>query len=1371
MAIPKLSILTFPQRIEAGKLYFNILLLPRNINPLTDLDLNFAAFADAVPSFKAVIVDNVDSLPVDGTFNFNPDAQLIEPAVSSREVWETLKTRIQQTDGLKIADVAETEDRAEKARQKYKDISIKKYLPESYRAAFNYTQPRTKNAVTGDEYHCSIKNSGPSTDTKTNRDTISWGKAIALCLRSPLLAKKAGLIYEAVVDLPLNAFQTGGWLYADFGDQSSYKDLRLTLGSDIIKQYAALIPPLKKTPERMLFAALQFPVGDGVNNGEYDEILREAMMYNDGFAKIVHANQPINDYLLEEKDKSTPPQKDVGIRLGWDDEQLTIWQNRQMKQKEEITDQEIDVPTGVFSYCIDAKFEGEPNWHSQNKIITRNPITISSEGGLVLAPKDTVLEVGSEVHPAAHGNSEAEGFWLPMYFTNWMGKSLAIPDSDAEEIHQTKASAIKETKSRFTDPNYYKSLTPALTDAEIDARIADYNKNNAVNVVPKKTFHAYITNPEDQLDLLYGETYNFRIRLMDLTGGTPDKSKNPINGGERPIESWHFKRHTAAGAVKIVSEKKAFDNQPLPDKPKDYDGQPLPPDMKNLEDTSILENILDPVDSSIIIRRPGLAYPAVVFTGKYKNPDAVTRLKAILQNPPAGQSQGVDIALPDPDVNSFRVLVEIKSLEMDNALSIKGNEAFVPLYEKVFNFSDDTDADFKLTIVYAPFPELPFDKSFSKTGGDSELIIPLSRNVRLTFTSIVSKADDDYADASIKFGGSAVLSSFKLAAEETDLFNFPTPNIKAIYLQPEDDGHKKTAVNKEADYPEKQIRKSSTPPEIDRLADELNISAHNLTLEGPRGKRVQFGCTHQMRHSLAPDSSSITFSSLAEVFNHWIIAPAFTLKRDWSWNGLEVISFIIKRQVGFSEMDLAVSAIEVAGTVKVSHTVNINALGDAEREYSEIIFLDTLDPKDYNTGFPKELFVQYTIKPILKGLKVDEIKLQVLQLPITTIPAQIPKLVSAGIALSKYAYDEEKYTSSDTRQRFLWLEMAEPPLDPQDTFYVRVLANSPDPMLCEMNSALLFNVPEEPPLIINPEKIRIIFSNVPRINSSMGAMQEMVPNQPNDPRFYMVPLPAGLHSESDELFGFFTYEIRLGHKNTSWCTAQGRFGRPLKVNGVQHPAPALICTATRRKVVAGPGLLRDEIAVNAPFANAVLDGKNTAAQPPQTSLWAFLYAQVKQADGKAYRNILLGSKPMPYRMSQTQKDTGNRYGLCSFDQTEISDLLDTIGLPVTVGLSVLCAEMFPASNMWRIDDDLKPTDPFFQHGLNAAGAPIVEQKFNPGTAPQAANMQGTMVIGEESLAAMMSYQISNPLINELGKYRIYRTSALAAAENICCDCD
>jgi hypothetical protein len=230
-------------------------------------------------------------------------------------------------------------------------------------------------------------------------------------------------------------------------------------------------------------------------------------------------------------------------------------------------------------------------------------------------------------------------------------------------------------------------------------------------------------------------------------------------------------------------------------------------------------------------------------------------------------------------------------------------------------------------------------------------------------------------------------------------------------------------------------------------------------------------------------------------------------------------------------------------------------------------------------------------------------------------------------------------------------------------------------------------------------------------------------------------LPSWLHASSDELFGFFSYEIAVGHTKTLWSTAKARYGRPLKVNGIQHPAPALSCNVFRRKYKNVLLKLLNEIVVTAPFANAVLNGKNVAAKPPQTSLWYLLYAQVKQADGITNRNILLFSQPLHYAVVKDNKgtqDEGTRYGSAAFQQETVSEKLRTMGLPVTTSLSVLCVEMFPLKNTWRMPQDFRPE--LFGNAGNAA--------VNEGL---------------------------NPLIEGLGRYRIYRTSALVAVGDICCD--
>ena len=69
-----------------------------------------------------------------------------------------------------------------------------------------------------------------------------------------------------------------------------------------------------------------------------------------------------------------------------------------------------------------------------------------------------------------------------------------------------------------------------------------------------------------------------------------------------------------------------------------------------------------------------------------------------------------------------------------------------------------------------------------------------------------------------------------------------------------------------------------------------------LTLVGKKGQRVIFGCSSRIRHTLAPDHSSITFASKEELINHWIVALTFQLDRDWTWDMLEEVGFEIFRE-------------------------------------------------------------------------------------------------------------------------------------------------------------------------------------------------------------------------------------------------------------------------------------------------------------------------------------------------------------------------------------------------------------------------------------------------------------------------------------------
>lgn len=97
---------------------------------------------------------------------------------------------------------------------------------------------------------------------------------------------------------------------------------------------------------------------------------------------------------------------------------------------------------------------------------------------------------------------------------------------------------------------------------------------------------------------------------------------------------------------------------------------------------------------------------------------------------------------------------------------------------------------------------------------------------------------------------------------------------------------------------------------------------------------------------------------------------------------------------------------------------------------------------------------------------------------------------------------------------------------------------------------------------------------------------------------------------------------------------------------MQHPAPNLLCNVDHNKT---------EILVTAPYARAVLDGKDVTSDPPRTQLHCVLYAQVMQADGLEHRNILLSERLMEADRPEMKKPDlkSSAEGLRLIDQLEL----------------------------------------------------------------------------------------------------------------------
>ncbi|EAZ79229.1 hypothetical protein [Algoriphagus machipongonensis] len=1365
-----ISLMTFPQRFDGNTLTVHIVVVPRNTNPFSNWatglanPANVPGFANFQPEFNLGIVRGTDDFPLS-----NATSPSRVPIIESVEVIPAANKANMIKKVAEAMPLPITDNSDKLPPPVPVESSIKKYLPLSYRERFNFTQPRHPNAITDDGYHCAVRDKIPTVNYKP-REKLSWGKVFANILRQPLLAKACGMIYEVSIKVKEEWFEDGGYLYADItNDPYSSAQLGLLDEADgpLIKRYAAKIPALTIGEKRPVFAPVLFPVlykksldpAEPVPLGPWDELFMEAQTYSDGFAKIVHANQPVSGNLLEETQDELPPQSDAGIRLGWDDEQLLVWYLRQMIENPSAqgSGERIDAPLGVMGYHIDVrKAEEGTSWESLNQV------EIEESQNMFSGQFDSSsTELPYQVYPNKISGPNSDHYWLPMYYAHWIGKNIVTEDQDAIEIyrnHEDNGSMLGEAQQKKVAQN--KALKPGPLETQ----------------------------------LRYGNTYEFRIRMTDISGGGPSLTDDPINAAPSPETSVSFKRYINPSMLRIDKPFEIRNNQRT---------------YFNAQDDDETQFDANP---NFVIKRPLLEYPAVVFTDKYQGigEDPVALLKAV-----PIEADGLKPALSDPDVTKVKVRVEVRTLKMDTQLSQKGDENYITLYETTRDFPEKFDETLTIPMEFIDVPVLnlgepanPFlrDDLLLDDIHDLEgLVLPTGRHIRISLRAVAETESspesyfgfiDEDEDKDSRYGKNQQFMLYKEPSEELDLlqpFEAIAP-VQALFLKPDSVPTIKGDVFKSLLIRESEDEQSGV---VERLANALGVEAKGLTLVAPKGERIVFGCNSRIRHTLAPDGSSITFATKSDLYNHWVATLSYKLNRDWAWDSLKDVGFVIEREFKFRKDKISEKRKNsYLGDLEFKHTVSFEALQSdsfdrVNRNYTRIVYIDALDPKNelkQNNGelrFPDELWASYKIKPMMKDghPAAEEVETDQLSLPTVLPPAQVPKMVSVGIAFSPYERAED-YSASEARKRYLWIEFDKPVENPDDTYFCRMLANAPDQLLASNEGDQLVP-PEESPLSLDPELTRTIIPGQSDDKAGIGAMQPMIKANDSETH-YMLPIPAGMHAESPEMFGFFTYEFRVGHghwadrEDNLWSTAQGRYGRPLRVTGIQHPVPTLLCSLNRNE---------NHLYVSAPFAKAVFNGKNVTSKPPRTSLWTLVYAQVYQADGRDFRNILLGEiemkigvrintdpKVLKAKNDLTQQvyfqPTNGKYtkgsvtlnpnlirkgnlianikdeqpvGTAVVTSEDIAEKLRSFGLPEDSPLSVLVVEVF--GNITNIHDHLTHLRP-------SSRTSTMSDRISKDLKAKKA---------ETNLVSDI-----RPLSRGLGHFRILRTSPLTKVPFVCC---
>ncbi|HEY6315061.1 MAG TPA: hypothetical protein VIY52_30250 [Streptosporangiaceae bacterium] len=1123
----ELIFLPYLQQWDGTHLSLNLLAAPQG-SPLDPLVPAGPAFADANFTFEIRLVQGLGSLPTTGS-PYTALTQVTTAPPQARPICQALAAALP-------IDPTITAINPRAGGQQFL-----KYAPPGYRAAAGYADGGNPYLRVDDSYHCALKSGVPAgTVLQSAPPPLGWGKVLAAALRQPLMSQAIGLVRPFTFTPAAHFFEAGGWVYITLAAGSDDAGLLAVPGG--LKSYAARVPVLSKA--RSLFTSVLFPVAASVPAADYDDLFIEVVNYDDGFAKAIYAAQPIVLDPLGETDDGTRPRTDHGARLGWDDEQVATWLNRQIDPNAAVQ----DAPMGVLGYRVDARKAGETTWSSL--VLGSTEVTI---GSLDLGSYQGEFRV--EVVPNQLMSDTTGTFWIPSYYASWTGTSLVGRDRTQDKLQGIDSPSVVEG----ADPG---------------------------------------------VSLRYGDSYEFRVRLVDHTGGGPALDEDPVNPAPQPVAPLTFLRWVRPQPLIVDTTL------------------PIIPDPANAPDT-------------ITVQRPLMGYPEYIFAG-----GSVTDMLADL---PAASAAGRAVGLPDPDVDMVQVQV---SVAFPGPADSPGDNYQV-LYQATRPFPPGATDPLVLTLDWQDVA----DATTITDPGTGPLPVPTARLLRIAVNALAAERTGYYGSDDVRQGPQTTLAVTKYSSDETHLLRAVLADpVEGIFLQPDAQVTPAVALAQQA----AGLGLAAPDNPLGRLASALNLAVAGARLRANTnpGERVLFGCSPDVAHSLGPDGGSIQFASVNDLTLVWIVAIRLELSRDWSWDGLDHLSI---RKAG----------VEV-GQVEPRLTVAAEALDGAPTDHSDIIFFDIFDPKPPPGQFPAELELTYTVHPVFRNppassdpdLSFD------LHLPITTPPSDVPKLASAGIALSPYTRDDA-YSYTSPRQRTLWFEFATPPANGADSFYARVLAYAPDPVLTDVDP-----VPEaaEPPLPIDPEPIRTIVPGQSDDQAGASAMQLLQPT--SSPVHFYVPLPAGTTPDSAELFGFFTYELRVGH-TIGWSTAQGRFGRPLRVTGVQHPAPALTVSVIRSK---------SGIEVSAPVADPVYQGESLLPYPPVTQLWVLLYTQVHQADDTDMRNLLLDSRQAyilidrwKNRFAPLRADTGT----ATWSEGQLDQMLGLLGLSPDAALSCLVVETLP----------------------------------------------------------------------------------------------
>ena len=496
------------------------------------------------------------------------------------------------------------------------------------------------------------------------------------------------------------------------------------------------------------------------------------------------------------------------------------------------------------------------------------------------------------------------------------------------------------------------------------------------------------------------------------------------------------------------------------------------------------------------------------------------------------------------------VVVDVKTLLLDNQASASQREPFIRLYSTVRSFDADLEEPFTLQLEYRNANVIDFgnkidlgDLQLSKADIDDgdAIVLPRTRDIRITMYPVCSDKPGKlgyfgFAKTRIDEELYRIGEPFEFfvredADDEEDFFSpgLESHQLQGLYLQPDP-----PQVNNPLTIVASVVAGSELPQ---THADGADRVAAPPGLQGPNAHRQARGA-HAVRLQQPDPAHAGARQFVAHVRDGRRASRPLAVRAvirgsarlDVGRPGRRRVSrFAATRQFtgeaatverrgrGPRAVPEEASRVATTGPDRELHARRLRGRRGAEEGRAEA--RDRRQPVSEHDRRVLHAHADDSGTSVTPAAAPREAQTRDVQLPVTTVPTQVPKIVGAGYALSPYQRNHE-YSETAVRQRYLWLEFEEPIRDPNDTYFARVLAYAPDPLLTFPNPDQMLVRQDDPPLAIDPELIRVITHGQGNDNAGIDAMQPMIeetadPSTPLvkvTPVHYLLPLPPGLHS-------------------------------------------------------------------------------------------------------------------------------------------------------------------------------------------------------------------------------------------------------------------